>query len=216
MEVFVARQPLFNRMEEVYGYEILYRNNQINSFPNVDGDHATADVVINSFLNIGIEKLSQGKPCFINFTENLLELKLPIYFQPRDIVIEILETVEPSQKIINICKELKELGYKIALDDYIFDKDNLYAYDLLMQADIVKIDFMNTAEKTRTELEVMLQPFDIIKVAEKLETKAEYEKAKRLGYELFQGYFFSKPSIISTHDVPTYFHTYVNIIKFIS
>ncbi|MGP7815926.1 EAL and HDOD domain-containing protein [Niallia sp. 01092] len=216
MEVFVARQPLFNRMEEVYGYEILYRNNEINHFPNIDGEQATADVIINSFLNIGIEKLSHGKPCFINFTQHLLELKLPTYFQPKDFVIEILETVVPSEKIVRICQELKSLGYKIALDDYVFDKHNSYAYELLLLADIVKIDFMNTSEETRTELEMLVKSLNIIKLAEKLETREAYEKAKSLGYELFQGYFFSKPYIISTQDVPTCSQTYINIMQFIS
>lgn len=217
MEVFVARQPLFNRMEEVFGYELLYRNNRINNaFPNIDGDQATADVIINSFLNIGIEKLSDGKPCFINFTENLLEIGLPTYFQPRDIVIEILETVEPSSKVLEICKELKNLGYRIALDDYLFHYDNPYAYELLVMADIIKIDFMNTSEETRTEIEQIVRTLNKEMVAEKLETREEYDKARALGYHLFQGYFFSKPSILATHDVPTYIYTYNELSKHIN
>ncbi|MED4056660.1 EAL domain-containing protein [Niallia taxi] len=215
MEVFVARQPLFNRMEEVYGYELLYRNNEVNMFPNIDGDHATADVIINSFLNIGIEKLSDGKPCFINFTENLLDLGLPTYFQPRDIVIEILETVEPSRKIIDICKELKSLGYRVALDDYIFDNSNPYAYELLLASDIIKVDFMNTNEEERLEIEALAKQLGKEMVAEKLETREEYEKARNSGYHYFQGYFFSKPAIMSTHDVPAYIHTYYGISKHI-
>lgn len=215
MEVFVARQPLFNRIEQVFGYEILYRNNQINEFPNFDGDQATADVIINSFLNIGIEKLSDGKPCFINFTENLLELQLPTYFQPRDLVIEILETVEPSPKIINICMELKNLGYKIALDDYTLDTTNKFALDLLMLSDMVKIDFRETSESERQELEGLAKLHNKEMVAEKLETKEEYDKARNSGYHYFQGYYFSKPAILSSHDVPTYIHTYLEILELI-
>lgn len=93
IEVFVARQPIFNSKEEVFAYKLLYRNNQVNAFPEIDEDQATAEVIINSFLNIGIDYLSKGKPCFINFTEELLKLKLPAYFWPREIVVEILETV---------------------------------------------------------------------------------------------------------------------------
>ncbi|MFS0659779.1 EAL domain-containing protein [Niallia alba] len=216
MEVFVARQPLFNRMEEVYGYELLYRDNNINSFPNVDGDQATTDLIINSFLNIGMEKLSDGKPCFINFTENLLELRLPTYFQPRDIIIEILETVVPSQKIIDICLELKQLGYKLALDDFIFDKSNGYAHSLLLLADMLKVDFKHTSKEVREELESLAKKHDIELVAEKLETREEYEQAKKSGYHYFQGYYFSRPLIMTSHDVPTYIHTYYKILELLN
>lgn len=216
MEVFVARQPLFNRMEEVYGYELLYRHNNMNSFPNINGDQATTEVLINSFFNIGIDKLSDGKPCFINFTENLLELRLPTYFQPRNIVIEILESVIPSQKIIDICIELKQLGYKLALDDFIFDKSNLYSQSLLLLADMIKVDFQQTTKETRTDLETLARKNNIELVAEKLETKEEYEQAKNKGYHYFQGYYFSRPLIMSTHDVPIYIHTYYKILELLN
>ncbi len=94
MEVFVARQPIFNRKGQSVAYELLYRNrDNSNSFPLIDGDEATTDVIINSFLNIGSDELSEGKRCFINFTEGLLKIKLPSYFNPRSIVVEILEDV---------------------------------------------------------------------------------------------------------------------------
>ena len=96
MKVFVARQPIFTTNEDIFAYELLYRSNEVNAFPNINGDQATADVIINSFMNIGIDELSNGKPCFINFTENLLQLKLPTYFKPKDIVVEILENVIPN------------------------------------------------------------------------------------------------------------------------
>ena len=216
MEVFVARQPLFNRMEEVYGYELLYRHNNMNSFPNINGDQATTEVLINSFFNIGIDKLSDGKPCFINFTENLLELRLPTYFQPRNIVIEILESVIPSQKIIDICIELKQLGYKLALDDFIFDKSNLYSQSLLLLADMIKVDFQQTTKETRSDLETLARKNNIELVAEKLETKEEYEQTKNKGYHYFQGYYFSRPLIMSTHDVPIYIHTYYKILELLN
>ncbi|WP_312098822.1 EAL domain-containing protein [Niallia sp.] len=216
MEVFVARQPLFNRMEEVFGYELLYRHNNINSFPMVNGDQATTDVLINSFFNIGMDKLSDGKPCFINFTENLLELRLPTYFHPRDIVIEILETVVPSQKIIDICLELKQLGYKLALDDFIFDKSNRYSHSLLLLSDMIKVDFQQTTKEARAELETLAKKHKIELVAEKLETREEYEQAKNSGYHYFQGYYFSRPLIMSSHDVPIYIHTYYKILELLN
>lgn len=213
MEVFVARQPIFNENEEAIAYELLYRNNQENFFPNIDGDMATADVIINSFLNIGIDQLSGGRPCFINFTENLLKLKVPTYFRPREIVVEILETVSPSPEIIKICRELRQLGYKIALDDFVFDRDNPYCKELMRLADYIKVDMLGTTEKKREEIELIARLLNIKLLAEKVETRKDFEGAKKRGYSLFQGYFFSKPVVLSTYDVPVYFHSYYEVIQ---
>ena len=213
MKVFVARQPIFNANEDMLAYELLYRNNEENVFPNINGDQATADVIINSFMNIGINELSNGKPCFINFTENLLQLRLPTYFQPRDIVVEILESVIPNAQIIDICKELKQLGYKIALDDFIYNDDNPYFYKYLKFVDIIKVDILHTSLEMRAKIETMARLMNIKLLAEKVETREEYDELKLKGYDFYQGYFFSKPAIVSAHNIPTYFHSYIEIIK---
>ncbi|QED48259.1 EAL and HDOD domain-containing protein [Cytobacillus dafuensis] len=217
MEVFVARQPIFNANEDVYGYELLYRRNQNeNAYPDMDGDQATTELIINSFLNIGIDKLSNGKPCFINFTENLLKLRLPTYFRPRDIVVEILESIEPSKELVQICKDLKELGYQIALDDYVFNEENSYSYELLKHIDIVKVDFLFTPKEMRDKVEAIVKNMNLKMVAEKVETREVFEEAKRRGYHYFQGYFFAKPTVLSTRDVPTYFQSYYEMIQSLS
>lgn len=214
MEVFVARQPIFNANEEVFGYELLYRRNmETNAFPDVDGDQATTELIINSFLNIGIDKLANGKPCFINFTEKLLKLRLPAYFRPREIVVEILESVEPSAEIVEICRELKDLGYQIALDDFVFNENNTYSYELMKYADFVKVDFLLSSMEMREKIELISKTLNLKLVAEKVETREEFEEAKKRGYHYFQGYFFAKPSILSTRDVPAYFHSYYEMIQ---
>jgi c-di-GMP-related signal transduction protein len=216
VEVFVARQPIFNIKEDVCGYELLYRKNHVNEFPNIDGDQATAHVIINSFLNIGIDDLSCGLPCFINFTENLLKQKVPTYFRPQEIVVEILENVSPSMELLTICRELKSLGYKIALDDFIFQHNNPYAKKLLEYIDIVKIDYQITSETTRRSLEKLVKEFNIKLLAEKVETREHFEEAKSGGYSFFQGYFFSMPVIVSTQDIPATFSSYFQIINHLS
>lgn len=213
MKVFVARQPIFNANEDIFSYELLYRSNEVNAFPNINGDQATADVIINSFLNIGIDKLSNRKPCFINFTENLLQLKLPTYFKPSEIVVEILESVIPNTQIIDICKELKQHGYKIALDDFIYNDDNPHFFKYLHYADIIKVDILHTSLEIRNKIEMMARLLNKKLLAEKVETREEYEELRAKGYDYFQGYFFSKPAIVSAHDIPTYFYSYIEIIK---
>ncbi|CAM5210610.1 EAL and modified HD-GYP domain-containing signal transduction protein OS=Ureibacillus acetophenoni OX=614649 GN=SAMN05877842_105153 PE=4 SV=1 [Ureibacillus acetophenoni] len=213
MKVFVARQPIFNTVGDVIAYELLYRNSEVNLFPAVNGDQATTEVIINSFINIGIEEISNGKLCFINFTENLLTMKLPTYFSKDDIVVEILETVEPSEELIHICKELKQLGYKIALDDFIFNHNNPFYYQLLNYADIIKVDIRNTSPSMLREIESAANVFNIKLLAEKVETSQEFETFADKGYCYFQGYFFSKPVIVSTHDIPIYFYSYIEVLK---
>lgn len=206
MEVFVAKQPIFDSNRELLAYELLYRSSRENSFPNIDGDQATAEVIINSYLNIGIEELSNGKPCFINFTEKLLQLRFPTYFRPREIVVEILESVRPTSEVIEICKELKQLGFQIALDDVIFNNDNLDSNSLFHYADYVKVDFLSTSKECRQQVEKVAKALNIKMVAEKIETLEAYEEAKNSGYDYFQGYYFAKPTIVSSYDVPSYFN----------
>lgn len=216
MEVFVARQPIFTKTKEIFAYELLYRNNNENRFPEINGDVATTDVIINSFINIGINELSNGKPCFINFTEKLLQQSLPTYFQPNEIVVEILETVELNQELLDICKELKGKGYQIALDDFVLNEENPYSYALIEHADIIKVDFRETTEQMRRSIEEISLKNNIKLLAEKIETYEEFESAVRIGYEYFQGYFFSRPVILSTRDVPEYFQNYFEIIHHLS
>jgi c-di-GMP-related signal transduction protein len=216
MEVYVARQPIFTDKKEVFGYELLYRNNLENKFPEIDGDKATAEVIINSFLNIGIDKISNGKPCFLNFTEKLLQLKLPTYFKPNEIIVEILENVEPNPELLRTCKDLKDFGYEIALDDFVLNETNPFSLALFPFVDIIKVDFQKTPFEIREKIEKLAKKYQIKLLAEKIETIQEFNQAVLRGYQYFQGYFFAEPSIVSTEDIPAYFHSYMEIIKNLS
>lgn len=216
MEVFVARQPIFTKHKEIFGYELLYRNNLDNQFPHINGEEATADVLINGFLNIGIERLAKRKPCFINFTEKLLQVRLPTYFKPNEVVVEILETIEPSLVLLEQCKELKDLGYLIAMDDFIFNDQNIYFYALMRYVDIIKVDFRQTTVEMREKIEQMAKKAKIQLLAEKIETREEFKQANLHEYDYFQGYFFSEPVIVSSKDVPPYFYSYYQIIQALS
>ncbi|NTU27215.1 cyclic di-GMP phosphodiesterase [Bacillus tequilensis] len=218
MRVFVARQPIFNRKEQVVAYELLYRESEENVYSAKDGDQATTDLVINSFLNIGIEKLTEGKRCFVNFTESLMFSDLPTSFNPKQLVIEILEDIPVTPALISRCKELKKMGYMLALDDfYAINPQNEDLLDKLMSyIDILKIDFLKT---TRMERRKILQAYScngLIFLAEKVETRKEYKQAVQDGFQLFQGYFFSEPRIISGHDLSTHFYSYYELLTELS
>ncbi|MEG0259074.1 MAG: HDOD domain-containing protein [Lysinibacillus sp.] len=215
MEVFIGRQPIFNLHEQVIAYELLYRSKNVNAFPMVDSDAATVDVLVNSFLSIGIEEVTKGKPCFVNFTENLLMSSLTEYLNPTQVVIEILEDVPITAKLVKRVTELKALGFTIALDDFVLD-ENVQLYDqLFAQVDYIKVDFLLSSTVERMEVENRVkEDFPHIKLlAEKVETRKQFDIAKHSGYELFQGYFFEQPQIIKTTDIPANAVQYFQIIS---
>ncbi|MCM3663532.1 HDOD domain-containing protein [Mesobacillus subterraneus] len=213
MDIYVARQPIFDINDKAVAYELLYRSSTVNNYQHTNGDQATTDVIVNSFLNIGIKELSNGKPCFINFTEKLLKLGVPSYFNPLSIVVEILETVELNEEILNICKELKTHGYTIALDDFFVSQWNDLTIQLLNYIDIIKIDFRSTSRSDRQEMIRFIKDRNIQFLAEKVETIEEYLQAKEDGFVYFQGFYFSKPVILNSYDIPSYYHSYFQILK---
>lgn len=213
MDIYVARQPIFDINEKTVAYELLYRSSTVNEYKHTNGDQATTDVIVNSFLNIGIKELSNGKPCFINFTEKLLKLGVPSYFNPLSIVVEILETVEITDEVLQICKELKALGYTIALDDFFISQWSDRTIQLLDYVDIIKMDFRTTKRNDRQEIIHFTKGRNIRFLAEKVETIEEYAEAKEDGFVYFQGFYFSKPVILNSYDIPSYYHSYFQILK---
>ncbi len=212
MDIYVARQPIFDKNQKVVSYEMLFRANKQNYYNAVDGNEATCDVISNTFLSIGIEKLTGGKKAFINFTEELLLNEIPAMLPKEYLVIEILETVEPTKEIINVCKKLKRLGYTIALDDFVFEPK---FQTLIQVADIIKVDFLETEGADRKKIVDKLSDFNIKFLAEKVETIDDFNDAVNYGYSFFQGYFFSKPEIISEQDIPINNYSSVKILQMI-
>lgn len=199
MNVYIARQPIFDINQEVVAYELLYRDNETNAFnPSITNSVATSILLVNSHLTFGMDNLVYDKKAFINFGENLIMQDIPSLLSKSRIIIEILETVKPTKEILSKVIELKEKGYLIALDDYTSD----YPYEELVElADIIKVDFvLNTPNQIR---EILCDPNVANKhlLAEKVETKDEFEWAKRMGFAYFQGYFFAKPTILKEKNV---------------
>ncbi|ARI75944.1 EAL and HDOD domain-containing protein [Halobacillus mangrovi] len=215
MEVFVARQPILKADEEVYAYELLYRSSMDNWFTPMDPNQATSEVLMNSFLTIGLRRLSQNKPCFINFTEDLLLEKVPEYFDPKQLVVEILEHVSYSMDLVQVCQELKSQGFLIALDDVVrIDEPSIL--ELIQYIDILKVDIKAVQELDRIRIIEMAKRFDVTLLAEKVETREEHQVCLEEGFELFQGYYYSKPVVISGVDIPFLATTYIQIIQELS
>src|SRR5208283_5599682 len=126
MNVFIARQPIFETKQKVYGYELLYRSSVENFYSEADGDKASFSVIGNTILVIGSQQISKGKRVFVNFTRKLL-LEGAATYLPKEIgVVEILEDIEPDDELIEAIKTIRSRGYILALDDFILrgNEDN--------------------------------------------------------------------------------------------
>jgi len=210
MEIYLARQPIFNKYQEVFAYELLYRSGANKFCSSLNGDEASSEVITNSFLLIGLETLTRGKKAFINFTRNLLENDVAILLPNEIIVVEILQDIEPDEKMLNACKKLKEQGYLLALDNFKYDMKFEPLIDLV---DIIKIDFLNTDQEERRAVIQRVSSKKVRFLANKVETKEDFIQAMEMGYSYFQGYFFSKPLIISRRDIPSFKLTYMKILQ---
>jgi EAL and modified HD-GYP domain-containing signal transduction protein len=191
--MFIARQPIFNKKEEVYGYELLYRiNEQSTQFEGFSSQSATATVINGLFIH-GLEKIINQKKAFINFDADVLNADFFHLIKPEYLVIEILEDVEVTDELIKRVIEIKNEGYKIALDDFV---ESYSDYPLIQYADIIKFDIRETPLETiKHEVRKAKRDRKIL-LAEKIETREEYNIAINMGFQLFQGYFFSKPKIV--------------------
>ncbi len=212
MEVFVARQPIFNRQQKVYGYELLYRLGMDNFYNNPagDGDRATSEVIANSFLLIGLDALTGGKRAFINFTENLLKNEVATILPKEVVAIEILENIEVDDKVVNACIKLKKLGYPLVLDDFVLDERFKPLVEL---ADIIKIDFMECDIREKMDVIRRFGSAGVQLLAEKVETTEMFKEAFEMGYSYFQGYFFSRPIILTGQDIPGYKINYLQALE---
>ncbi|MFW5771493.1 MAG: EAL and HDOD domain-containing protein [Spirochaetota bacterium] len=208
--IYIARQPIFDRHAHVFGYELLFREGFHNFYNTLDGDYASSQTILSSFLLFGMDSMTGGKRGFINFTETLLYSEAATMFPKELLTIEILETVEPTYEIISKCKKLKKAGYMLALDDFVFhDKYR----PLLEIADIVKIDFRKINPQSHDIILTLAEEYPVKLLAEKVETYMEYNQALSDGYSYFQGYFFSKPQIIEGRDIPGNKLSYLEILR---
>lgn len=210
MDIFVARQPIFDQHQKVYAYELLFRSSLANVFSHADPNQATSTVMSNSFFMMGIDFVTGGKKAFLNLTGDMLVQEYVTLLPKEVAVVEILETVDPTPEVIEACKKLKAAGYLIALDDFV-DKPE-YA-PLLDLADIIKVDVLATNADEQRDLIRRLAPKRLRFLAEKVETHEVFQAAIKLGFTYFQGYFFSKPVILKGKDVPAFKLHYIDILR---
>jgi EAL and modified HD-GYP domain-containing signal transduction protein len=190
----LGRQPILNRSEELVAYELLFRSTGCGSARVSDASQATASVILNTLTSFGVEDILGKHQGFINLESELL-MHDSLNILPKDrVVIELLESLELTPELVERCRLLKQNGFTLALDDHSYHP----AYHELYQiVDIVKVDL---AQSPIAELGPMLRElrrYPLKLLAEKVETREQFESCLELGFHLFQGYYFAKPSLLT-------------------
>jgi EAL and modified HD-GYP domain-containing signal transduction protein len=188
---FIARQPIFDRQQQVFGYELLFRSGWDNVFGHHDLNQASAQVITNSLSMMGVETMASGRMSFVNCTRDALVKRYAAVLPSRTTVIELLEHVEADDEVLAACRAFKAAGYTLALDDFVL-RDAVEP--LLALADIVKVDVLSTSVEEQRELFARCGG-KIAMLAEKVETREAFDRGMAMGYRYFQGYFFSRPVV---------------------
>ncbi|KJY93528.1 MULTISPECIES: EAL and HDOD domain-containing protein [Pseudoalteromonas] len=197
---YIARQAILRPDQEVFAYELLYRDSDNNAFPvGVSDGQATGRMFFNSLMFIGVDRLAAGQLAFINLSDESLLQELPSLLAPQKIVVEIVERSKNIPSLVNTVTKLTERGYRFALDDY----DGTSKWDpLLPLMEFVKIEVEQPIIKTNMTVKKLKRQYPDIKViVERIETKEEFEIIKSSGADFFQGFFFAKPEMLNHGNV---------------
>jgi EAL and modified HD-GYP domain-containing signal transduction protein len=213
MELLFARQPIFDRNRKVVAYELLYRSDELNEFDGTDERLATVKVINAVFYSPDGGSLLGGKTAFINFPASLLVDDSAELLPRNRVVVEILETVEPTPEVIAACKRLRAKGYALALDDFV---DLKGGHPLIQFADYIKVDLTITDRKEGERILMRYRRSGCRLLAEKVETEEDFRWAAGMGFSLFQGYFFSRPIMSSVREAPGLKLNFLELLKNIS
>ena len=198
-DIYIGRQPIFDCDLNVFAYELLFRSGTQNSAGTFDGDQATSQVIVNAFIEIGLDQIVGDARAFINLTRSFVTSNAPLPFPKDRVVLEVLEDIHPDAEVIAGVRNLAAQGYSMALDDFVYDD---ILKPLIELAQFVKIDLMALSREQLNEHVRLLRSYNVKLLAEKIETQEEFEHCKSLGFDYFQGYFLSKPNIVQGTQLP--------------
>lgn len=194
-DIFIARQPIYDHSLELLGYELLYRDGDRDGvyIDPKDGALASSRLIINTFLSIGLEEIVGSNPAFINLSADFFIEEQPIPMSPEQVVLEVPSNILNNTTVKEGLPRLAAQGYAISLDDFIYDE--AYA-PLLDMVAYIKLDLSMFDKENLTEQVRQCRRHGVKLLAEKVETTADLELCQELGFDAYQGYFFSHPNII--------------------
>lgn len=198
-EILVARQPIFDTALQVVGYELLFRETGAPGAARPTAEAATSRVLHNTFFELGAERVVGDRLAFVNLSRDYLVGALPLALDPGQVVLEVLEDVEPTREVLEAIERLRARGFTVALDDY--TGDELHR-PFLERVDLVKVDCLGLGAERLAAIVPDLRRRGLTTLAEKVETQAELRRYRELGFELFQGFFLMRPEVVRGRSVP--------------
>jgi EAL and modified HD-GYP domain-containing signal transduction protein len=197
-EFYLGRQPIYDHSRDIRAYELLFRSQAAGAASVTDGDQATAEVLVNAILELGLDHVSPQKPAFVNCTRRFLK-SAPLVPADR-CVLEILEDIDPDAEVIEASRQLHDRGYRLALDDFVYRRE----YEALLEiSSFVKVD-VSCLSKTQLRDHVrLLCRHKAELLAEKIESEAQLKLCQDLGFTLFQGYYLRRPEVLRGRRLPT-------------
>ncbi len=196
--IFVGRQPILDSNGNIYAYEILFRNAEKNIAEIDDNLSATSSVLLHLLQNFGIETLLGAKKGFINIDESVIDEDIIALLPADKTVLEILETTKVTDDLVDKIKDYGKQNYSFALDDFIFTESHAETFrPLFGDVSFIKVDIRSVSKMQIIKNMDSLKAMNVRLLAEKVETRDEFEFCKKLGFEYFQGYYFAKPLVVS-------------------
>jgi EAL and modified HD-GYP domain-containing signal transduction protein len=198
-DVFVARQPIFQGDGKLVAYELLYRRSGAHqTAEGTSAEAMAAEVLVQTFLSMGIERVTGDSRAFLNFTREMLLNGVAGLFDPKRVVIELLETVQPDDEVISAIDTLSTNGYTVALDDFEYSP----AWDAVLgRVKVIKVDVLDRSPADLKHLVQQLSRWSLTLLAERVETREVEQLCKALGFRLFQGYYYQRPEILSKKEL---------------
>lgn len=215
-EIYIGRQPILDKDQKVYAYELLFRKNMENRAIIDDEVQAMSRTIVNTLGNFGTEKLVGDKFGFLNVNDTFIMSESIELIPPDKFIFEILENSQVNEYFVNRVMDLKARGYKFALDDLVFDDEYMKTFGVLFdKVDIIKMDYLFI---DKTELKTLFPKFQKLPVkflAEKIEEHSDFELCRDLGFDYFQGYYFEKPEVLHEESKDPNKLSILNLIRLI-
>ena len=210
---YVARQPIFNRRQQTMGYELLFRDGECNAFPSIDANEATCRLVLENYMAIGEDQAYRGQRNYINFPHSCLVNLIPLLLPKNKVVIEILETCIPNDELFLAIKYLHQKGYIIALDDFEYDIkwQRFFRYVHIIKLDLLMLGLEKACDFVRNNRHIKVKF-----LAEKVETYDDFQVSLAAGFDLFQGYYFSRPELLKRRKVAPSELTTIQLLQAVS
>ncbi len=209
-EIFIGRQPIYNRDLEIYAYELMSHSNSEDTESSIDADKATSQVIINAFMEIGIDKLVGKNMAFITLTEHFLlsDYELPL---PKDrVILKIPTYANVTDELIDGVKRLADAGFKLALDNYL---QHPALQPLSSMASMIDINIEDLSiDEIRAHLKILKKLHPII-LADHVKDHHAYDICRDVGVDYIQGYFLNRPRIVSGESLDSNQMSIINLLS---